>query len=86
MSLYVYEYTGEFCSGGYVVLAGSLQRSQELFAESRKTHDKRNSESIINEFFKDQNGGYLRLSYVLPCEHHPGVADEEIILNSFDMF
>lgn len=95
MFIFVYEYVGQYCHGGYACTANDIYRSKELLAELEKKDDdiceteiakKLNREphykgiaDIINELF-EQKEGSLHLIFQMPIIF----VKEKILLNSFD--
>ena len=74
MQVFVYEYTGEYCIGGYVCVAENKENAEKLLTEIKQKYDKG-----FNDF-EENTFGYLRLEHVLPTS----ATKEEILLSSYD--
>jgi hypothetical protein len=70
MKIFIYEYVGEYCHGGYVCIAENTKRSKELLIDGKP--------EMIEDF--TANGEKLELKWVIPTL----INEEKILLNSYD--
>jgi iron-sulfur cluster repair protein YtfE (RIC family) len=96
MFIYIYEYKGDFCSGGYACIAESEENARKLLAELKKKSDdiiekqmaqqyKRKPREkaifdIIKQLFENKNYEHLELIFQSTIV----ASEEKIIFNSFD--
>lgn len=71
MQVFVYEYTGDYCHGGYVCIAETEERAKEILIKE--------DEDCKKDFNKNSNIK-LELKYVIPTT----INEEMILLNSYD--
>lgn len=77
MKLFVYEYVGEYCHGGYVCIAENEKKAQNLLI---KTYASEQDKEDTKEDFAGNSLGVLELKHTLQTD----VITEMILLDSYD--
>jgi hypothetical protein len=77
MKIFIYEYVGEYCHGGYVCIAKNEGRARQLLID---TADYEEDKQDLREDFTNDEIGKLELKHTLPID----IKIEMILLDSYD--